>query len=232
MILGVIPARSQSKRVKDKNIRLVHGKPLIYYTIREAKLSSYLDKIVVSTDSELYADVVRLYDVEVIMRPSELCMDDSPTYVALQHAVSEIEKENHEVTLIVTLQPTSPMRLVTDINKAIHSLVSMSTDFFDSCATVCEVSERPEWMFKRGKFDRLEPIMKANTNVEGYKLPKIYKLNGAVYCTRRKTLMNDNTVVGDSCRAIIMPIERSLDIDTEQDFEYLEYYWRNKLEVE
>ena len=114
-ILGVIPARSGSKRVANKNIKNLNGKPLIAYTI-EAALNSNLDQVIVSTDSEEIASISKDYGAEVLMRSASLSNDLAPTLPVIQDAVKKI---NVNFDAVMTLQPTSPMRNNLHINQAI-----------------------------------------------------------------------------------------------------------------
>src|SRR3989344_6460854 len=115
MILAVIPARSGSKSVKDKNIRPLGGRPLMAWSIRTAKACKQIDKVVVSTDSDKYAQLAKFYGAEVIMRPAELAQDDTPMIPVLQHALKINPAE-----LLILLDPTSPFRAVSDIEKCLE----------------------------------------------------------------------------------------------------------------
>jgi len=106
MIVGIIPAMGGSKRVSNKNIKEMDGKPLIYYTIEEAKKSKFIDKIYVTTDSAEIAYISDFYGVSVISRPKYLAEDDTPTLPVLKHAIGEIEKDIR-IQAIVLLQPTT-----------------------------------------------------------------------------------------------------------------------------
>jgi len=113
-ILAIIPARGGSKRVPKKNIKFFKGKPLIFYTIDEANKSPYLDRVIVSTDDEEIANISINYGAEVIKRPKRLAQDDSPIIDTIFHILDRVEAD-----IVVCLQPTSPLRTVEDINKAI-----------------------------------------------------------------------------------------------------------------
>src|SRR5476649_611625 len=109
--LGIIPARGGSKGVPGKNILPLAGKPLIVWTIEAAKASGAIDRLVVSTDDEAIAAVARDFGVEVRIRPAALAADDTPTRPVLEHVVKELEGEGEVFDAMVTLQPTSPLRL-------------------------------------------------------------------------------------------------------------------------
>ena len=219
-ITGIIPARGSSKSILRKNIRLLCGKPLIYYTIREAKRSSYLNQFVVSTEDKEIAEIANGYGVEVIERPHELAQDDTPSLLVYQHTIRYLEGvRNFHPDIIVVLQPTCPLRRAEDIDQAIKKL--LETDC-DSVVSVCEVEHPLQWMYTL-EGDRIKAVVEdAEKITRRQDAPIVYRLNGAVYVTRRDVIMEQNRVWGDDTRAYIMPLERSVDIDTEIDFKLAE----------
>lgn len=219
-VLAIIPARGGSKRVPHKNIKLLGGKPLISYAIRAARKSKYVSKIIVSTDDEKIAKIAKKYKAEIpFIRPARLAGDTSTTLSVLQHALLFLEKENkYKPDLVVLLQPTSPFVLSSDIDEAIEKLIKTR---MNSCVSVCEIVERPEWMFtyQKDKKDKIKPYLKNfDKTTTSQKMPKIFRLNGAIYVNRRDVLMNKNKIIDNNCAAIVMPINRSIDIDTMFDF--------------
>lgn len=132
-ILGIIPARGGSKGIPRKNIKLLNGKPLIAYTI-EAALASNLDRVIVSTDCKEIAGISKEYGAEVMMRPSHLAEDKTPTLPVLQDVILKL---NEKFDAVMTLQPTSPLRTVEDINKSIE--IFSSDKDADSLVSVLEV---------------------------------------------------------------------------------------------
>lgn len=228
-ILAIIPARGGSKGVPRKNIRLLGGKPLIAWTIESAKKSKYLDRIIVSTEDKEIAEISKRYGAEVIERPEELAKDDASSLSVLTHVVDFLEKnENYKPDIIVVLQPTSPMRKEQDIDNAIEKLIQTNCD---SVVSICEFEHSPYWAYKLNE-DKIEYLIKSKYNtVRRQDLPKIYRPNGAVYVTRRKILMGENKVLGKDTRATIMPLERSVDIDTELDFKFAEFLMNEKFNL-
>jgi len=218
--VAIIPARGGSEVVYRKNIKLLAGKPLISYTITEALRSRLLDRIVVSTEDREIAEIATGYGAEVIERPAELARDDTPTLPVLQHAINHLEQvEGYAVGLVVLLQPTSPLRTVADIDGCIQKLRATGSD---SVVSACEVDYSPYWMFTLDG-DRLKRLMGGGEKITRRQdAPKIYKPNGAVYVTNRDVIMEQNRIMSDDTRAFMMPVERSLDIDTEIDFRLAE----------
>ena len=218
-VLAIIPARGGSKRIPKKNIRNLAGKPLICYSIEAAKRSKFINKIIVSTDDMEIAKIAGKCGAEVIMRPKSLAQDKTPTIPVLQHAVSFLkENENYSPEIIVLLQPTSPLRNSGDIDITIKKLIDENSD---SAETFCEVKEHPASMF-RIKNGMAFPIDKKNLKKRTQDLPKLYRENGAVYAFKKDLLMKKGTVYGKKHLPVIMPAERSIDIDEEIDFSIAE----------
>jgi len=215
-VVAIIPARDGSKAIPRKNIKPLNGKPLISYTIAEALKSSLLGRVIVSTEHREIAEIAAGCGAEIIERPVELAQDDTPTLAVLQHAIRYLEEqEDYSLDLVVILQPTSPLRVVADIDGAIQKLMTVGCD---SVVSVCEVDHPPWWMYTLEE-DKLQPILEGGEKITRRQdAPKVYKPNGAVYVTHRDVIMKQNRVMGDDTRAFMMPPERSLDIDTEIDF--------------
>lgn len=224
--LAIIPARGVSKGVPRKNVRLLFGKPLIAYTLEIALVSKLVDRVVVSTEDEEIAEVSKKYGAEVISRPPELAQDDTPSLPVYQHAIRHLEKmEDYRPEIIVILQPTSPLRIVEDIDMAIEEFLEAK---YDSIVSVCEVEHPPQWMYTLAG-NRLKPVIKDQEKVTRRQdAPKVYRLNGAVYVTRREIIMKENRLLGRDTRAHIMPLERSVDIDTELDFKLADLLMRER----
>lgn len=218
-IVSIIPARGGSKGVPRKNIKLLGRKPLISYAIKAALASKYIDRVIVSTDNEEIAEIAKKNKAEVpFIRPSELAQDTSTTLSVLQHAIQFlINEEQYTPDLIVLIQPTSPFVTYQDINSAIEKLIKKRTN---SCVSFCEVSERPEWMFVLDRTDKIYSFLKKkSTKTRRQDLPKVFRLNGAVYVAKRDLIMKEGKIIDETnCSAILMPQERSVDIDKPVDF--------------
>lgn len=230
-VVGIIPARAGSKSIPRKNVQDLANKPLIVYTIDVALKSKTLCRVVVSTDDAKIAELARSYRAEVpFMRPAELARDDTPGLLACQHAVKYLEEnEGYKVDVVVILQPTSPLRNESHIDKAVRKLLRTRAD---SVITVCKVRHHPFWSFiARG--DRLYPFSKMGITIRNRQaLPEIYAVNGAVYAVRKNVLFEQNSVFGKDTRAIVMPSEESVDIDSPFDFfvaEMLLKHWNGWL---
>lgn len=219
-IIAIIPARGGSKGLPRKNIRLLNGKPLIYYTINEAKKSKYLCRLIVSTEDSEIAETAMKFQAEVIERPVKLAQDDTPSIPVYQHAIKYLEEvENFYSHIIVILQATSPLRVVGDIDGAIEKFLEGG---YDSVVSVCETECPPHWMYTLAG-DRLRPVIEGGDKIlRRQDAPQVYRLNGAVYVIGRDVIIREGRLLGNDTRAYIMPSERSVDIDTELDFKLAE----------
>lgn len=210
-VLAIIPARGGSKGVPRKNIREVAGKPLIAWTIEEAKKSGFIDRIVVSTDDQEIADIAVQWGGEVpFMRPVDLARDDTPGIAPVIHMLTTIQPE---YDLTVLLQPTSPLRTVEDIDGAIALMVNRNAK---ACVSVVEPDKSPYWMYSLDSFGKLLPLLDGDY-ARRQDIPVVYALNGAVYVAESKWLVMMQTFVTDETVAYIMSKERSIDIDTNID---------------
>lgn len=220
MILAVIPARSGSKSVKDKCVKPLGGRPLMAWSIKAGLACKQIDRVVVSTDSDKYAQLAKFYGAEVIHRPSALAQDDTAMIPVLQHVVEEIEKQGEKVDLIVLLDPTSPLRQISDIEKCLELIKQPKTD---SVITVCEVEHNPFFVMGTINNNYWQPLIQTKENITRRQdAPKAYRVNAAVYVIRKEILMQGK-IFTDKTRVIIMPQENSGHIDSNLDFQYVEY---------
>ena len=229
-VLAIIPARGGSKGVPRKNIRPVCSKPLIVYTIETALAARHLFyRIIVSTDDNEIADVALQYGAEVpFMRPAELGTDTAPMVPVLQHAVQFVEQQdNIRLDWVYLLQPTDPLRTVTDIEEAFQLALAGGCD---SVISVVQVFAVHPILMKRIENGFLLPYCieeKENTRRQDYQ-PPAYMRNGAIYITRRDVLIERNSEWGDTIRPYIMPPERSVGVDSELDLKLLDLLIQEK----
>jgi CMP-N,N'-diacetyllegionaminic acid synthase len=226
-ILGLITARAGSQRVNRKNMRLLAGRPLISYTIDAAMQSRGLDRVVLSTDCPLIADLARESNVEVpFMRPPELAGAKSLVIDATLHTLNALEAhDGYRPDAVMLLQPTSPFRTTGDIEETIAMLAQSH-----GSEAVVSVTTNPHHPFlSRGIDDR-----GALTSLPGFSpwhqdLPPTFRINGAVYLMRTKTLRQARSWSPDRPLAYLMPAERSMDIDTEWDLMLAQYAMAHRL---
>jgi CMP-N,N'-diacetyllegionaminic acid synthase len=219
-VLGVIPARGGSKGVPGKNIRLVAGKPLIALSIEQARNSLYIDRTVVSSDDQQIISVARQWGGDVpFVRPAELATDEAPGMAPVLHALEQIPGYDY----VVLLQPTSPLRLIADIDGCIQLCVSAGAP---ACVSVTPVTESPYWMFAVDAGSRLRSLLGlSSVGSRRQDLPQAYSINGAVYVARVDWLRKTGTFIAEETLGYVMPRERSIDLDTEQDLEAIEKHF-------
>lgn len=233
-VLAVIPARGGSKGVPRKNIRSVCGRPLITYTIEHARAAQHLFyRIIVSTDDEEIATVAREHGAEVpFLRPANLARDESPMIPMLQHAVDFIEKQDGvRMDWICLLQPTEPFRTVSDIEQCLRLGFAGGCD---SVITVVGVFATHPILMKRIEDDVLLPFCveeREGTRRQDYQ-PAAYMRNGSIYLSRRDVLMEQGSIWGQTIRPYVMPLERSVSIDTELDLKLAELMMSEQIALE
>ena len=222
--LGIIPARIGSSEVKKKNIKLLKGKPLIYYTINAA-INSKLDRVIVSTDSEEVANIAKSLGAEVpFLRPKFLSTNKSKAIDVINHVLDWLKIENDWIPdLVGYLQPTSPMRTKNHINKAI----SMIGDKFDSGLSVTRVKEHPYFMFKKNDDNLQEFIQNEYKPERRQDLPDLYYSNPLImfskYSYLQKIIDNRGIIINyKNFIPLYINEHEGIDINSEQDFCFAE----------
>jgi CMP-N,N'-diacetyllegionaminic acid synthase len=215
--IAIIPARSGSKGLKDKNIKILNGKPLIAYTIEAAKESNMFDEIFVSTDSEKYADIAREYGASVpFLRGKELSSDTASSWDVVKDILQQYEKQGKVFDTITLLQPTSPLRLSSDI---VAGYEMMNKKNANVVIGVCETDHSPLWCNTLPKDLSLENFLsKELVSLPRQSLPTYYRINGALYITKVDYLKTIADIYSNGCYAYVMNKETSIDIDNELDF--------------
>ena len=221
-IISIIPARGGSKGVPRKNIKLLAGKPLIAYSIEVAKNSKYINRVLVSTEDEEIKNVAKQWGAEVIDRPKELAQDKTPTIDVILHTLEYLKKEEGmNPDLVVLLQPTSPLRTVTDVDESINLFLSSSDAL--SLVSITEYDTAPFYAVTLSN-GYLKPLFdKKYFQLRRQDVPKAYKPNGAIFIASPQTLTMYKTFYTPMTIGYIMPKERSIDIDTEFDFALAEF---------
>ena len=232
-ILCIIPARSGSKGIKDKNIKLLNGKPLIAYSILQALGSKYRDKmrIIVSTDSLEYAKISREYGAEVpFIRPKEISLDLSTDDEFIIHAVNFMKKKfNYNSDIILQLRPTYPTRKIEILDKCLDKFIE-NRDNYDSLRTVIPFEKSPFKMYciedniLNPLFNKIEfsgKIINEPFNKCRQILPKTYLHNGYIDILNTDIIYKE-TISGKRILPFVMDKTEYHDIDTEEDFKIIE----------
>jgi len=212
-VLGIIPARGGSKGVPRKNIREVAGRPLIAYTVDAALASRLLTRCIVSTDDQETADISASLRCEVMKRPIELAQDETPTLDVVKYAFDVLESQGEFFDFGLVLQPTSPLRTGLDIDSALQALIQSDAD---SVVSVYQVSDHHPARMYRMENGRLVSFDEKFASARRQELPPVYHRNGAIYAFRR-SLLEQDTLMGQTILPYIMAEDRSLNIDTEYD---------------
>ena len=216
-IIAIIPARSGSKGLKDKNIADICGRPLIDYTIKAALSSGCFDTVMVSTDSEKYAEISRSCGAEVPFLRSEFTSSDSAgTWDAVREVLSNYCRIGKTFDYVAVLQPTSPMRTTQDICKACDILNDTNVN---NVVSVTETAHPVQWCFPLDETHSLADFAKSPYNMmRRQQLTKHYQENGAIYLVDAYKIINsDYNLYEDNCYAYIMERSHSVDIDEEID---------------
>ena len=220
-VLAVVPARGGSKAIPAKNIHPIDGKPLLMYTIEEARRAGRLDRIVVSTDAETIATVARAAGARVIMRPAALATDEAPTELALLHALDTLKAEDgYEPDAVMTLEPTSPLRSAALIDRCVEAMVAHDAD---SVLTVTETRE----CFGTIVDGRFEYLIKNQPRRRQDRAP-LYRESSTVYLTRVSTLRSRRSVLGERLFPVVVDPAEAIDINSPVDLAVAEAMMRWK----
>jgi len=223
-LLGIITARGGSKGLSGKNLRLLAGKPLISWTLEAARAAECLDEIMVTTDSEDIGQVARDFGASVpFMRPAELSTDDAPSNDVVYHALKYYEDQvERSFDYFVLLQPTSPLRTATDIDGAAAYLIEKQARAVVSVSVIehnsALINVLPEDASLKGF---IKPELK---NTRRQDMPVQYRVNGAIYIGETQLFLQDRDFIPEgSSFAYEMEQRRSIDIDSQLDFDIAEY---------
>jgi CMP-N,N'-diacetyllegionaminic acid synthase len=215
-VLAIIPARGGSKGLPRKNILPLAGKPLIGWTIEAVKNSKYVDRIIVSTEDNEIADISKSFGADIpFLRPKFLAQDDTPSMDVVIHAINKVSDFDY----VLLLQPTSPLRTNIDIDKCIKKCILNNAL---SCISVVAADKSPYWMYTINQNGSVKPILVEKGYMRRQDLPMVYVLNGAIYFVKIDELIKTKQFVTEKSIAYIMPKTRSIDIDTELDFKFIE----------
>jgi CMP-N-acetylneuraminic acid synthetase len=227
-VVGFIFARGGSKGLPDKNTRPLAGKPLIAWAIEHARAVQRIQRVIVSTDSQQIADVARHYGAEVpFMRPEELARDTSPEWLAWQHALNYLlETEGNLPDVMVSIPTTAPLRLPLDIE---NSLDEYEKGDVDMVITVTDAHRSPYFnMVKEnadGTVGLVIPPQAAVTRRQD--APPVYDMATVAYVISPEFVMTHQSTFEGRVRAVHVPLERAIDIDTLMDFRIAEILYAN-----
>jgi CMP-N,N'-diacetyllegionaminic acid synthase len=213
-VLALITARGGSKGLPRKNVLPAGGRPLIAWTIDAALESHCVSHVALSSDNDEIMQAAMQWGCAVpFRRPPSLASDSASSMDVILHALDQLPGYDY----IALLQPTSPLRTAADIDAAFALLTSSGAN---SCVSVCEAEQSPYWMYRVAQDGAMTPLLSDQpAATRRQDLPPVYVLNGAIYIARTEWLRHTKTFVDDACVAYPMPKERSIDIDTAEDFD-------------
>ncbi len=218
-ILGVIPARAGSKGVPNKNIKILGNKPLIQFTAEAAQKCKYLDRVLLTTDSEEIARIGRGIGLYVpFLRPSDLAIDTAPTLPVIQHALQYLEKGGMVFDAVCLLQATSPFRPDGFIDAAIERFIEKDADSLISVLPVPH-EYNPHWVFEEDTDGYLRIATGEKEIIKRrQELPNGYYRDGSIYITKTKVIMGQGSLYGQNIAHIVSDLRYKVNIDTMDDW--------------
>ena len=225
-IIAIIPARSGSKSIKDKNIKKLGNKPLIAWSIESCFKSKLISKVYVSTDSKKYAKIAKQFGpVEILLRPKKISTDFSTDYQMIRHAIENID---YDYDYIVHIRPTTPIRKTSELNAAIKNFINSK---FTSLRSVHEMSETS---YKSVEVNRgiLRSLKNLNFTIDELNAPrqkfnKTYSPNGVIDIYKKNFVKKNKKLFGNKVKAF--KTSYAYEIDNKEDFNYIEFLWKKKL---
>lgn len=228
-IVAAVCARGGSKGVPRKNLRPLQGKPLMAHAIEQARATGIFDRVVASTDDPEMADVARSFGAEVpFQRPAELARDESSKWHVFRHLVSELEAAGGpRIDVLADLDTGAALRTADDIRRCVERLLETGAEV---CVTAYEADHNPYYNMLElddGGFARVcQPVTPAIVNRQ--QAPKVYNISPSVFAIRRDALWDREHWSRCRMTVLCVPRERALDIDTELDFELIEFLMQRR----
>jgi CMP-N,N'-diacetyllegionaminic acid synthase len=222
-VLGIVPARGGSKGILRKNIRLLDGKPLLAYTASAAQKSASLTRVLLSTDDPEIAEIGKSGGLDVpFLRPAELAVDSTPMIDVVLHAIRWEQSQGRDYDAVCLLQPTSPLRSASTIDRCIAQLWERDVDCVVSVRPV-PPEYNPHWVYFETPEGLLKPSVGGGDPVPSRQLlPPAYHRDGNVFVARTKSVLTHRSLYGTKTVGIVSPEDEACDIDTEEQWEMLE----------
>ncbi len=223
--LILIPAKAASTRLKHKNMRLLAGKPLISWAIDAAKASGLAANIIVSTEDEQIADYVKTCEVEALIRPEKLAVDPAGVVDVALHALEVLRQQGRSFKTLIILLPTCPFRTAEDIQAAVQLFEEKNGRFLMS---VSQYTHTPFAALRINDEQLLNPYFAEYIGKKSQQMPVAYRANGAIHVLDVAAFEEAKSYYAQPLIAYVMPHERSIDIDTEEDLQYAEFLLEKK----
>lgn len=214
--IAIIPARSGSKGLPDKNILKLKDKPLLAYSVEAALESEEFAVVHVSTDSPIYADIARQFGAdEPFLRSKETSSDIASSEDAIREVLRRYQERGVTFDTFMLLQPTSPLRTAEDIHAAFALLKEKNAD---SVISVCEMDHSPLWCNTLPEDGNMHDFIRIGGEKRRQDLDAYYRINGAIYLVKTDFFQRTDSLYGENTYAYKMPTGRSVDIDCRTDF--------------
>ncbi len=226
-VLCIIPARSGSKGLKDKNIRELAGKPLLAWPVCCARDSKYIDRVIVSTDSDKYAAIARQYQADVpFLRPTRLAQDTTTTIDVVDDLLNRLQ-ESYDI--LVLLEPTSPLTEANDVDIALESLIA-SWEKTDAVVGVTqEIKSHPAYLLTLDDDNKIHSLNSDFSKaVRRQELSTVYRMDGTLYISKVDALQKQRGFYHDRTMGFVVPEWKSYEIDSLTDFICIEAIMKNR----
>lgn len=224
--LAIIPARSGSKGIIDKNIKEIDNKPLMAYTIEASLKAKIFDDIIVSTDSKKYAEIAESYGASVpFFRPKELATSEASNHDVILHVLSEMKKLKKSYDYFVLLQPTSPLRNEKNILESVDELLNNDAN---SVVSICEVDHSSSINIVLSSTRRLDFLFDDSKKFNRQYMKKEYRINGAIYMCKTEYFLKYKSFYREKSYPYIMDKISSIDIDDIYQFNFAEFIIKKK----
>ncbi len=218
--LGLIPAKGCSSRFARKNIRYLGDKPLLAWAAEAARDSGVIDRLILSTEDREVADIAESFGIEVpFLRPKELASDPAGVSDTALHAIEQLEALGEYYRTLVILLPTCPLRTAEDIQAAYQMFLQKNRPFLMS---VSEFSHTPLAALQQSADGTLDPFMPQYFGRKSQEMPPAYRPNGAIHVLDVEAFKRERSYLANPLVGYVMPLERSIDIDTEEDLKAAE----------
>tara|TARA_Y100000590_G_scaffold464461_1_gene633970 strand:- start:4086 stop:4772 length:687 start_codon:yes stop_codon:yes gene_type:complete len=216
-------ARGGSKELKNKNIKLFNGKPLIYYSINLAKKSKKIKKIFVSSDDKKILEISRKYGAQTILRPKSLSKDNSSELNAWKHAINYVKEKGENFDNFISLPCTSPLRNLKDINKALQKLKNKK----DLVIGISKSNKNPKFNMVKKINRQIKLLMPGRIYSNRQNFEQVYNLTTIIYACHYSLIRKLKKNIWESnIKYIFIPQHRSMDIDSKVDFDIAEYLYK------
>ena len=220
--IALIPARGGSKGIPRKNIKLFNSKPLIYWSIKAALNSRFIDRVIVSTEDKEIAEIARSFSAEIpFFRPMELAMDNTPGIDPVLHALDNLP----DVKDLLLLQPTSPLRESRHIDEIFRLRSKLNSD---SAVSVSLSRKNIDLFFHMKSMNQLEPYSENFKALPRQEYPDLFTLNGSLYLSSAESLISNKSFFSSNTVGYVMDPEYSIDIDTQLDWDIAEFLMAKK----